>query len=152
LKPAVAWWLRFKEFLLERGVETKAGNPNLELSLEQLKVAERKLVMHAQRQTFSEELSVLRKLTSSTDLTKSVRSSMVTKSGYLGPIAKLCPFIDEEGVIRVGGRLQYAPVIKHDEHHQVILPEKHRLTDLIITEIHQSLGHAGKEHVLASTR
>jgi hypothetical protein len=151
LKRAVAWWLRFKEFLLKRGVETKAGNPNIELSLEELKVAERKLVMHAQRQTFSEELSVLRKLTSSKDITKSVKSSMVTKSGYLGPITKLCPFVDEEGVIRVGGRLQHAP-IKHDERHQVILPEKHRLTDLIVTEIHQSLGHAGKEHVLASTR
>ena len=47
--------------------------------------------------------------------------------------------------------LRNAP-IEHDEHHQIILPEKHRLTDLIVTAMHEVLGHAGSEHVLASTR
>ena len=36
--------------------------------------------------------------------------------------------------------------------HPVILPHKHHVTDLIIKEYHQNIGHMGQESVLASMR
>ncbi len=92
----MAWWLRFKEFLLK-----KKGNPSCGLRLEELNIAERKLLMHVQNQALAKELSALRKLKSAKKRTigKLDEPSMTAMSCNLGIIAKLCPFIDETGML-----------------------------------------------------
>ena len=42
-------------------------------------------------------------------------------------------------IIRVGGRLQHAP-ISSDERHQIILPSKHHISNVIIRHYHTSNG------------
>ncbi|GFU98883.1 DUF5641 domain-containing protein [Trichonephila clavipes] len=49
------------------------------------------------------------------------------------PLAALCPFIDEDGLIRVGGRLQNAQ-LQYDAKHPIILPNRHKLSSLIEIE------------------
>lgn len=58
------------------------------------------------------------------------------------PIRKLSPFLDEDGVLRVGGRLRHAD-LSFDVKHPMLLPRKHRLTDLVIRSVHQNNLHPG---------
>ena len=57
----------------------------------------------------------------------------------------------KEGLLRVGGRLVHAP-LGDERKHPVILPYKHHVTDLIIKQCHENLGHMGQESVLSSLR
>lgn len=77
--------------------------------------------------------------------------SALRKSGSFGSIYKLGPWIDENGLLRVGGRLQNAP-IGYDQKHQLILPNRHKLIELIVREEHELSGHVSKEHILSRLR
>ena len=65
-------------------------------------------------------------------------------------LAKLCTVKDNNGLLRVGGRLRNSP-LDHDFIHPIILPCNH-VSMLIIRHSHQVTGHAGVERVLAETR
>jgi hypothetical protein len=60
----------------------------------------------------------------------------MTKLGKAGPkmqhtqFHKLCPFVDEKGALRVGGRLTES-TLPYNEKHQLILPKGHHLTWII---------------------
>ncbi len=56
-----------------------------------------------------------------------------------------------DGLLRVGGRLNKAP-IKPDAKNPVILPKQSAIVELIIKHYHITLGHSGREHVLAILR
>lgn len=47
-------------------------------------------------------------------------------------VLKLAPFLDEIGLIRVGGRIHHSQ-ISYDQKHQMLLPSDHPLTSLIVT-------------------
>ena len=66
-------------------------------------------------------------------------------------LSKLNPVLDSEGILRVGGRLENA-AISYDNKHQIILPYRHHVTNLIIQKYHQEAGHPGQEYVLSSLR
>ncbi|XP_050312220.1 uncharacterized protein LOC126747541 [Anthonomus grandis grandis] len=55
------------------------------------------------------------------------------------------------GLLRVGGRLENAP-LSFNAKHPVILPSKSHVTDVIIESEHLRLGHAGPRAVLNSLR
>jgi len=76
---------------------------------------------------YKEELSALR---GGKPLSK--RSSLV----------KLGPFLDEVGVLRVGGRLRHARM-PFDQAHPIILPALSRITHLIIDAYHRRTLHGG---------
>jgi len=54
---------------------------------------------------------------------------------------KLSPFIDEERILRVGGRLQNSTFLSKDQVHPIIIPKCHLLT-LLLRFVHQSYHHA----------
>ena len=60
-------------------------------------------------------------------------------------MSKLNPII-ENGLLREGGRIRRVPVPYH-----VILPYKHHVTELIIREHHQGVGHSGISFVIPET-
>lgn len=53
----------------------------------------------------------------------------------------LDPVLNNEGLIRVGGRLQNA-AMSEDQKHQIILPAKHFVTNLIMKSEHMRLHHS----------
>ena len=55
------------------------------------------------------------------------------------------------GVIRVGGRLDRAP-ISYEIKHPIMLPSKPPVTRLILLEIHERLGHLGRNSILSDAR
>ena len=56
-----------------------------------------------------------------------------------------------DGLLRVGGRLENAP-LQLDAKHPIILPTSHRIVRLIISYYHHTSGHSGTEHVLSMIR
>ena len=54
----------------------------------------------------------------------------------------------EDGVLRVGGRLQKAVVLSWDEKHPMILPKHHHVSQLIVRHYHELAAHSGREQTL----
>jgi hypothetical protein len=59
------------------------------------------------------------------------------------------PFIDKEGLLRVGGRLQQS-MLPYQAMHQMILPANHHFTKLVVSAEHLRLHHAGPQLLIAS--
>lgn len=66
-------------------------------------------------------------------------------------ILNLCPFIDKEGILRVGGRLVNAK-IPYNQKHPVLLPGKEFVVKLLMRKEHVALLHAGPQTTLANFR
>ena len=66
-------------------------------------------------------------------------------------LAPLCPFLDQHGDLRVGGRLRKTHLPLKSKH-RLVLPKNHPVTDLIIADEHVTNGHVGPEHVLSNLR
>ena len=65
------------------------------------------------------------------------------------PLFTVHPFVDSNGVIRVGGRIQNSR-ISYASRHPVVLHGKHPITKLIISSEHSRLLHAGPTLIMAS--
>ena len=63
-------------------------------------------------------------------------------------ILNLLPYLDQDGILRVGGRLHRSD-LPFNAMHQMILPKRHHFTKLIIENVHQSNGHAGRDWTLS---
>lgn len=61
------------------------------------------------------------------------------------------PFIDDNGILRVGGRLNNAS-INYDQKFPILLPAKIHFTQLLIRSEHEKLFHAGPQAVLSNIR
>nr|CAH7719124.1 unnamed protein product [Callosobruchus chinensis] len=66
-------------------------------------------------------------------------------------LLNLNPFLDDRGILRVGGRLRNSE-LNFNQKHPIILHEKHKFTVLLVTYEHQRLLHAGPQLLLASIR
>lgn len=58
------------------------------------------------------------------------------------------PFIDNKGLLRVGGRLTNS-VLSYDQKHSIILSNKHKLTHLTVTHEHIKNLHVGIQNLLS---
>ncbi|XP_077262598.1 uncharacterized protein LOC143897666 [Temnothorax americanus] len=66
-------------------------------------------------------------------------------------LAKLNPLRDEQGILRVGGRLRHAPLAP-DAKHPMILPSESHFTRLVIDAHHRRTLHGGVQMTLSSIR
>ncbi|XP_059055449.1 uncharacterized protein LOC131849394 [Achroia grisella] len=76
--------------------------------------------------------------------------SMIKGKPIKSGLANLYPYLDQTGVLRVGGRLQNAKNISFDKMHPAILPKSSHITHSIIRREHLRLLHAGPKLVLSS--
>ncbi|XP_025262231.1 uncharacterized protein LOC105250566 [Camponotus floridanus] len=58
-------------------------------------------------------------------------------------LAKLAPFIDDLGILRVGGRLKYV-MLSYDERHPIVVPPTSWLTKLLVKSCHRRTLHGGQ--------
>ena len=63
----------------------------------------------------------------------------------LRPLQKFCPIV-ADGVIRVGGRLQRSN-LPEDFKDLIVLPKRHHVTGLIISDAHGAGGHLASQYV-----
>lgn len=97
--------------------------------------AEIKLLSLIQREQFYTEIIQLQK----SELIKGPKLSALT------------PFLDENGLIRVGGRLRKSN-LPSNQKHPILLPSYHHVTDLIIAKTHLKNRHAGNSSTLFAIR
>ncbi|XP_064641961.1 uncharacterized protein LOC135496530 [Lineus longissimus] len=86
-----------------------------------------------QEESFANEMSQLRKRDHETP-------SIVKKDSQLH---KLDPTLDEEGILRVGGRLKQSS-IEYGVKHPMILPRASHITTLVIGHHHERVAHQGR--------
>ena len=129
LKKAVCWLLRWKSFLRYQ------QSPNGKfITVPELQQAECLLVKYVQSKYYHKEL-------------KSVQvGQVIAKSSVL---FQLSPIIKDD-VLVVGGRMKHA-FIGQSSKHPAILPYDHRLSSLIIQDIHGAV-HLGNEWILSLLR
>ncbi|XP_078357279.1 uncharacterized protein LOC144642164 [Oculina patagonica] len=152
LKRIVAWILRYKSNLSRLSKKRRTGesvkitssSTIVPITTEELNQAEVEILKHVQSRCFKEEHDCLREIDQQAT---SSRQNMVKKTSN---IFKLDPILSQ-GLIRVGGRLQLAP-INSDAMHPVVLPKKHHVVKLIIQYYHHISGHSGLEYTLSLTR
>ncbi|XP_037932583.1 uncharacterized protein LOC119667365 [Teleopsis dalmanni] len=66
-------------------------------------------------------------------------------------LASLAPFIDNTGIIRVGGRLDAAS-LSYDTKHPMLLPYNDPIVKLIMEQVHKKYIHCGPQSLLANMR
>lgn len=107
-----------------------------DLGVDELSKSRLHLAKISQKETYFEELNVLK-----------AKKQLSSNCGLLS----LSPFLDEFGLLRVGGRLENS-TFSFDKKHPILLSSKHRLTRLIFEEEHRKLMHAGPQLLLYSVR
>ena len=109
---------------------------NLDVTVEELKRAGQLLVKIVQRDQFASELASL-----TSGKTISLKSNIV----------KLNPFIDQDGIIRVGGRLRNSH-FEIELVHPVLLPKHNHMSDAIIRWCHKRVAHGGRSSTINEVR
>ena len=97
--------------------------------MEEVLSAEREILKAAQKDAFSREMGMLRPFREGQDRSSAQqkkRAMRATSSLY-----RLDPFLDNDGVLRVGGRIQLGQ-FTDDTKFPIILPKKSHVTSLII--------------------
>ena len=67
------------------------------------------------------------------------------------PLVSVSPFIDPDGMWRVGGRLRNSS-LSYGVNHPVVLPRHYRLTRLLILHVHWQWWHSSTERTCAQFR
>lgn len=114
---------------------TKVQWDTLVLSIDHIRRAEMFIVKRLQQIYFKSELD-------------SLQHELPVSKG--SPLYPLTPMIDQEGILRVSGRLQYAHIPFH-QRHPIILP-RCRVTNMLISHFHLKALHGGLQLTLALLR
>ena len=153
-KTAVALCLQLKNYLKERIKEKALEGQERKLSedesshcqrpmVEDLAHAELEIIRSLQREHFEDEIKVLQSLNVDGEFVNRTaakeRNSSLKKTSCL---YRLDPYLDADGVLRIGGRLRRAN-LPDSVKHPVILPKESHITRLIIQDSHRSIKHQG---------
>ncbi|XP_013856439.1 uncharacterized protein LOC106512348, partial [Austrofundulus limnaeus] len=162
LKTSVAWLLKLKDILLSlsrKRKELMAVLPSADsstaldviedemrknrsvvckqtLTVKDLSRAETAIIRYSQHISFKEEIKDLQS------------GASVVKS--MSNIYRLDPVL-QQGLLKVGGRLSRS-ALSQEQKHPVILSKNQHVSKLILQDLHQRLGHAGRNHMLSALR
>lgn len=120
IQGVLAYIRRFIASLRSKNISSQGPPTSLELHNALLI-----MIKHVQQTIFSREI-------------KQVESNLPC----LKPFRKLALFLDQEGVLRVGGRLRHSQE-SFEMKHPILLPQDHQLTLLLIQQYHNKYLHPG---------
>lgn len=163
LKRAVAWILKVKETLNElkdrrKDLQNTLSNAEKDplklktqvaqqmkqfkeklqkkmLTLKDLATAENELIHLSQQQWYAEDIQELQK------------NLHVKRKSQL---YKIDPVL-QQGILRVGGRLNKGALPEYAKH-PAILSKHSKVASLILQDIHEKIGHCGRNYVLSKSR
>ncbi|XP_049300631.1 uncharacterized protein LOC125774532 [Anopheles funestus] len=115
------------------------------LTQEELARAERIIFTQIQADVYASEIRSLKKDPSQMQPWK----SRVEKSS---PLYKLSPVLDEHGIVRMRGRLAGTLSVSETLQQPIILPRKHRGTELLILSYHERYKHCNHRTVVSELR
>lgn len=135
LVRTVSWCLRFAHNALKsRLIKGNQNKINGTLSSEELQRALNALIKSVQSQSFNNDLLKLEK-------NKPCSTGMI----------RLKPFLDDNGLIRVGGRLVHSS-LSYSAKHPLVLPHSHHFTNLVVDYYHAKYLHAGPSALMSLLR
>ncbi|XP_031554426.1 uncharacterized protein LOC116291397 [Actinia tenebrosa] len=108
-----------------------------EVRVEDVERAGRLIIRAAQERAFKDEL-------------KNMTNGSEEKK-FRGELSKLDALIDEDGIIRAGGRLKHATLSAYVKH-PIILPKGAHISLLVIRHFHERVSHQGKGITLNEIR
>ena len=134
ITPRVSKWLVFLRAVARCLALRRAFS---DLTLEELEVKARTVIFReSQLSVFAAEIRILEE-------GKTLKEESPT-------LNSLRPFLDDEGLLRVGGRLEFSS-LSWVEKHPVLLP-KTGATKLFVLSLHTNMSHAGAQVVIAELR
>lgn len=116
-----AWVSRFLDNCCSPKEQRVAG----ELTLEELRTAERHIIVRAQRKAFPHECRII------------ARGKNLPHSSKLLHLSLL----DKDELLRSDGRLRYTELVPYDTCPPIILPQRHWVTTLIVKHYHEKGFH-----------
>ncbi|XP_049288887.1 uncharacterized protein LOC125766869 isoform X2 [Anopheles funestus] len=115
------------------------------LTAKELQQAERSILREVQRQAYPQEYCSLDK--QSANEMKPI--SQIKRSS---PLYKRSPFMDQDGILRVTGRIDACVLVDPTAKRPIILPKCSVVTDLIVDDFHQRFRHANHDTVINEVR
>ena len=127
---AVSLCLRFKNIMLEKIRHQAQAIENKEVmdTVAELDYAKNCIVKYVQRQVYDSEILILK------------NNGILAVSNKLAP---LDPFLDIDGLLRVGGRLKNSSYL-YGVKHPLIIPKDTHVTRLLIAYHHEQTYHQGR--------
>ena len=145
---AVAICLRYKQNLRQLVYSKKEScaepvkcQQRPALTVEEILSAEREILKAAQKVAFSKEMGLLKPFQEGQDRSSAQQKKRAMKA--TSSLYRLDPFLDHDGVLRVGGRIQRGDFTDETKF-PVILPRKGHVTGLIIKYYHEKVQHQGR--------
>lgn len=133
LLRVIAYIQRFIQYC-KSTVEHRQYGP---VTAEELRMAEVNLLRSAQEEVYSEVVNVV-----ASERSNSKRHTIVRQ---------LHLYLDNDRLLRSDGRIHNAPV-DYQTKFPILLPPKHRVTDLIIQEAHNTILHSGENATISQIR
>ena len=134
LQKGVAWILCVMDWLRNKRQPPRTS-PRLKLT--ELQRARKLILLRVQQDQYREEAE---------DLS---RGKPIMRNSK---VYRLEPWLDEDSLLRVGGRMMHAPFGPTSKG-PILLPRDHPVTDLITRDVHQNrAGHSGREHTMGLLR
>ena len=116
-----------------------------------MKSAEREVIKQVQGDGFEKDIKTLMSLTSTNEMQRDEARKRNQEIRQASMLYRLDPFLDREGILRVGGRIQQAS-LHEDIKNPVILAKKGHFTKLLIKDFHQKAHHQGRGFTLNEIR
>ena len=140
-RRAIAVCLRLQQRLRSGATRSRTERHDYKpVNVQEMKNAETAIIKEVQAVAFAEEISQLRNPDS--------HARTLRKDSCL---LKLDPFISDDGLLRVGGRIRRAS-LNYGTTHPVIIPKDCHVARLIVTFFHEKTGHSGPNSSLSETR
>ncbi|XP_066916757.1 uncharacterized protein [Clytia hemisphaerica] len=137
----MAWVLRYTRNLRAEAKRKRENSKKKRdkgkpyLTPEEIKAATIIVIKDVQLSEFDEEID---------DLTKKQEVEKESK------LYQFKPFLDKNGILRIGGRLKNAPV-SFEAKHQIVIPKGH-VASLIAEKYYKENGHSGVNQTLSEVR
>ncbi|XP_043062864.1 uncharacterized protein LOC122319547 [Drosophila yakuba] len=106
------------------------------LTSEELLDAQRRLIRHVQQKSFAREYAQLEN-----------RRQLNAKSHLI----RFSPFLDDYGVMRVGGRIEQS-TLNYNAKHPILIPKDTQLAGLLVRYFHVSYLHTGVDATFSNLR
>jgi len=129
MKRIFAYWVRFKNIL-----NSKSVRPSGPITIQEIEEATRIIIRVVQADSFAKEIQQVKQ-----------------RKSILSSVKLLTPFIDDFGILRVGGRLRNS-FFSYQQRHPVLLPKNHHFTKIVLQHYHQTHHHAGPQLLLSLVR
>ena len=126
------------------GGRRKTDTTRHSLTVQELQHAATVVIKATQATAFKDEIKVLSK-------TKEAQEFQGRRPRNVTSLQKLNPFLDKDGVLRVGGRIRCAD-LNDETKFPIILPRDGHITKLLVQHFHEACLHQGRTTTLNEIR